>query len=371
MILEPFHSFGPVASLCAALLLFAGAALPFGWALRRYLRFTLRVYRARRTSRAAPPLVAGSALVHGVVECEDAEPPFRLLFEQWVMYEDKAQVWRETSCSIQCQPFSLRLSDGTSIGVLPDRRSRLIAALETDRFESAYRVRRAELRAGDQVWVRGELTRDDGTGAWVVRDTAAAPLELCCVPLDAPPAVWRRFYGWLSLALLVLLVCVSAGLSDYVALLMLGKAEVAEVTGHSTFTRSNKGRSSQHYRIHVRVETPNGPLELQPEVRLADHIAASSGQLKTARVIYAMTSPPICMVGSHAALDYSTAFLTLAWLVILALIARLTRDERNIPWYESDVVIERGPRSVEEWAWYPQVPSARGLFHKRLPKVKL
>jgi hypothetical protein len=160
-------------------------------ALRSAWPYLMSARRERKEIRAAATLNEGPVVLHGVIEAVQGprSTPFVVVTihqRRSYHYPRKGPTttkWTEFRREVEALPFRVRLTSGEVVGVEPDKKVDLFDRLEAPvpTFEDDVRLRRAELVAGERVFLRGVLSvklelrpgeglyRDALKSLWVLR----------------------------------------------------------------------------------------------------------------------------------------------------------------------------------------------------------
>jgi hypothetical protein len=153
-------------------------------ALVMTIRRAFLQWRASTESRAvcdlesfgASQLRPGPCVIRGVVEADLGETPVRVCaFDRPVNFHRQGGGndvgWQERRREFSSGPFAVALDDGTRVQVFPMERVTLIARFEPLEPVDHERERRAELRAGQECYLRGVLSRDVASDESAYRGT--------------------------------------------------------------------------------------------------------------------------------------------------------------------------------------------------------
>lgn len=378
---EPADLFGTGVSVVWVLLFGSCVTLPFLLSLWRFVVYRGRDLQAAAIERSQPPLEDGPVLLRGRVETEDRGPAVRVEIEQVGTEQSSkggrwSHAWREQSRVVHARPFRLHVQGDEVVHVVPDERIRLVDTLETEEVAGARRVRVAELSHEEKVWVSGVLAREgqksgpstayrSGPGSRVLRGTLVEPLEVASGSLRRQFSYWRRFYRKAALILGVVFLLVHGGLfGPYYALFWLGEVATVPITGTSTYTTTNKGRTTTHYVLHGRLPARAGGRAVKGEVKSRTYALAKNDLLKEAPFLYVPSATWIHAIGGEPRQSIL--------LGLLALVACgstlgffLFFRSRAMPWYEQRRVVEASDGRLSDKAWYAQEPGRPGLFVAR------
>jgi hypothetical protein len=223
---------------------------------RPFLGMLINFVRARvadRRGRANAPLVAGPAIVRGIVAPEDdGAVRVEISLERRTRtnpHGGTEYCWTEVDRKGSARPFRLRLDSGVALSVDPGEHWRLIQELETPQFRPpdtvVDRIRVARLSAGETVVAVGELVesgdplpvatagsyRDLPARALVLRPRGDEPMLLSAGSLGLR---YRdradRWIPWLLGAFLVAIYCEGFLVSPYYALRAHGESVAATVS---------------------------------------------------------------------------------------------------------------------------------------------
>lgn len=327
-------------------------------------------WRARRRAAALRravegklgPLAPGEVVLKGTIETD--EPDGRAiaieLLQNGQNYQSKNGVnhsWTETARRVDARAFYLRLEDGRAVRVEPDQRVFVVDALDgVRRLEFNQRVRSAEVRRGDQVFVIGALVEGYDPRAQVeggYRGAKGKALVLrsskgraMLVSTEVPSERYVRregFHGnWaLGFALLFMLVNGMA-FGRFLVLATTGTPVMAAVADRTMEYHRQKHGGYYSYHLQARYENVSGhTVTVEDEIhRMAftDDAAAPGTRVP---FVVSSSSSRIAQIGTQpgvngGAVAVATLFALLAALVY-GIVVRATR-----PWYERKRVVEHG-----------------------------
>lgn len=312
--------------------------------------------KALEAQRPAKALRPGKLAVRGVVRAEGTEPPIVLCIRQDGTehpHKGKGQHthrWTEVDRSLYARPFQLELEGGELVDVIADpARLRLYAELDEGRYAGQdRRVRTASVGSGDTVTLIGLVKpgRSGGVYRGAARATLTAPprghLIVSAIPLGAPTARWRRFYGRCAL-LLVAAVALAHPLAfgSYHALALRGVAQQAEVFNYRTYQTKQKSGYVDHYEISA---YRRGPHHSQ-EPTLTAETSSSGYQLApskpTAPFIIDREDPANYQIGQRPHVDVLA--LVVGCVAIVASAALFVFYWRRYgAWYERKRYVNEG-----------------------------
>jgi hypothetical protein len=271
--------------------------------------------------------------------------------------------WNEVTRRTHTPSFRIETLDGEQVYVAPDDAALFAADLSTvyppDRpFQ---RLRVAALRPADACFVRGELSLGhypgapgsyrEGTG-WILRPPRDGRMLVATEAIGSRYRGRIELLGWLGALLAVLFIGFNAVVTlPLVLASALGTCDVAEVTRESSYITKDKNRTHTHYLLEAR--TSDG-LTISSEVPAPPYFAARSARERGDRA-----TVPVLRVGRWQFGSYlgTVPWASDVWVwgpvfigVGLAFFLRSAYLSER-PWYDRDVLNERGGRG--EWRGPP------------------
>ncbi|MFK8004557.1 MAG: hypothetical protein AB8H86_33625 [Polyangiales bacterium] len=262
-------------SLASASLLCIGFAWLFVRALRSIAGHRRRARAADGAVDAEAELVAGTVLVAGVVELDDAPFAARIEIEQRGSERNRkgsiSHEWRETRRRTFAHPFWIRHATGERVFVPVAKNIRLVTKLDRQvHDETLTRYRIAELNVGETVVATGRLEqkrvgRPAGQGyrdgielVWTLTPDGAEPLDLSAERLgDKHKRRARSLTKLLVLGWLPCIVVSGLCLLPFFVRTLTGAPVEGVVTGlKEEATRDSDQRV--HLEWHVDYETSAG-----------------------------------------------------------------------------------------------------------------
>jgi hypothetical protein len=363
---------GPLGSLVWVFLV--AGALPLALALTAWLRARWYERRARR-NEALRTTTSGEHVAVGRVRADDEEPvaSVRVAQRWWRWIELLFFEWFETGRTWQARPFDLERDGAPLLRVEPDERVALQVALGAGSEPNAQgRVRTAQVRAGEAVFVAGVLTPGSPSGEASYRDPstettlrAAAISSSPFEDLDRDHARVHR--GWV-LRWLALGVVLQLPLAPFHARRLFGHVVMTTVvdvdryedwehpvsgsgkTRRVDYTR--KELSEAYYYVRGRYTEGEATFEVKDHVSRAFHDALQLPETHTADEFYAAVAAqpkvPFIVVPSWPRLAHVGTANTIArWqargIVALLLWAGwsfLRARLRSRRWYERGRIVE-------------------------------
>ncbi|MFO0559930.1 MAG: hypothetical protein U0269_18060 [Polyangiales bacterium] len=327
-------------------------------------------WRARRRAAALRravegkigPLAPGECVLKGTIETDD--PDGRAiaieLLQTGQTYNTKNGVghtWSETARRVDARPFYLRLEDGRAVRVEPDQRVFVVDTLDgTRRTEFNQRVRSAEVRKGDHVFVIGTLVEGydpraqveggyrgaKGKSLVVRAKTGRTMLVSTEVPTERH--VRREgFHGnWALVFALAMLLVHGIGFGRFLLLATTGTPVTAAATERTREYHRTKNGGYYSYHLTARYENVSGHMvTVNDEISLNAFI--SDDTMPGARVPFVVStaSSRIAQVGSEPGVSVlAVIFSTMASLLLAGVYAATVKSTR--PWYEQKRVVEHG-----------------------------
>jgi hypothetical protein len=296
------------------------------------------------------PPAPGRAVLHGRVDlAQGARRAVRIEVCQEGEEQENSGVWthtwKETSRRVIVEPFYVVDAAGRRTRVEPRDDVLLVDAMDGKSGGTRQRVLSAEVVSGEQVWASGELVKAPdpegvASGYRAVPTTLvlrAAPGErmlLSSEPLGARFEVKARFHARSALLLgLVAVITCGVCFGPYLARLVAGATQPAQITRLEPYMYETEDRSEQRYR--VRVAIPGEPAGLEDDVPQAMFAGLHVGQSIPVRRVRG--APRLTTLGPAATVDgglVMVAFL-LAWLPAAVLYGY--RIRRSLTWYETSL----------------------------------
>ena len=348
------------------MLLGVGVAGALGWLLTRalQLRSAIKSQRSFLRQDSNASLRAGPhRVVFGRVEVDPGtdDTCLRVDIVQRVhnmTHKNRStHMWRETSRSVTARPFHLVREGMAQVYVLPTRDALLVDDLETlfPKGMPLQRVRRADVRAGEEFYVYGDLhgshhptTEENpyrgnmGTG-FTLRPPRGA------VMIFATSALEHRLRGrfrtlWVACAILFAhFVAFHALVSvPFATLAFRGEAATAEVISQSVYlTKTKSGMVAHHFLV---ARTQDG-VKLAGEVpdRTAERIksARDSQGAVSVPIVYVPGAPALSALGAYAHVSVWTLIFNLLF-VAGCLSATSFVYRSTLPWYDKKRLNESG-----------------------------
>jgi hypothetical protein len=359
-------------SACSAVCVGLFADLPFGG---MFLVAVALAWIHRRRARAeealdpAAPLADGSAVLFGVVEGEAGEvgeddPPVVVTIHQHgtetYTKNGTFHAWKETARQITARPFYLRRADGARVRVEPGEGVVVHdGLLRTARHRARdERSRVAEVRAGEQVHISGELM---GAGAPARRGSAyrGAATDPVLVPPRLAPMVIsneppgdtekrrQRFHAFSAVALAAALAFAwGVVLPDYARLLLDGQVVRVAPTAVRTWQvwvkpKNGAGHYETRYALRAEALAPDGPVTLEAHCGEALYRCAGWGRCAEVPFVVAAHHPSVSQIGERATIsNMQTMVLVLMALFLGAIYPLAALGTR--PWYARRKVNDSG-----------------------------
>jgi len=355
-------SSGALVLLCLATL---GGMLAWSWLRMRAFQ---RQAASEQSVDPAGPLRAGPFVLVGTVEVEDGANPVTIRIEQsgkeWKVKGGWNHSWSETSRRIDVRPFVVRRDDGQTVKVEPGTRVVLHDTLS--RFEPSLatphtRIRVAEIRPGDRIYVAGKLV-DLGVhgGGGVYREAPRMPRLIpastgpMVLSTEAPGGTARRLsrvHRWCTLAAGALLTFqLVAVLFPYLAQQLTGVTSVGEIRHVRIYETYHKPKNgSGYWTTHQEAEV-SWARDQVDNFRIAKDLHVCAVRDGCDRVVVrsaALAGMTTSQLGSRPTLGVPHAMVLfigsagalIAWLIIL-IGAR--------PWWLRSKVVDRGGGSLSQ-----------------------
>ncbi|MBL8680824.1 MAG: hypothetical protein JNK05_16715 [Myxococcales bacterium] len=327
-------------------------------------------WRARRRAAAlrqaiegkTGPLAPGECVLRGTIETDD--PDGRAVAVELLQvgqnYQTKngpAHTWTETARRVDARAFYLRLEDGRAVRVEPDQRVFVVDALDgARRVEFNQRVRTAEVRKGDQVYVIGSLVegydpRAQVDGGYrgakgkslVVRSSKGRAM---LVSTEAPTERHVRregFHGnWALLTALAFVLINGIAFGSFHILAWTGTNVEATVVERTQQYHRTKNGGYYSYHLRAQYENVSGH-----RVSVTDEVsrtAFTADETEPGRRVMFTVSPAssrIAQIGSKPGVTVASVLVSGLLSLILATIYYATvRGTR--PWYDRKKVVEHG-----------------------------
>jgi hypothetical protein len=308
--------------------------------------------------RSTWPLSAGpSRVVHGTVEIDGEDVAVEIdIVEKVTNYTNKgarSHVWRETSRDVTTRPFRLVRDDGRSVLVEPDA-----GVLVVDELERSYpddrpmeRIRSAVVRAGDEVYVCGDLTEATSGGAyrgnstWVMGPPRKGRLLVATEMMRNRYRNRIRTLGGFG-AVSLLLFCFFHGLyTRPVVALLCGSRDVATIAVTQEWTTRSKSSLVYHYEVTA---TTRDGLVLTSEVPYATYAWARDTRVANKPAVVTITrAGDSTILGDEVTISIGLAIFGPALVLLITLIA-LVQYSQQAPWYDRRNLFEPG-NSPEHW----------------------
>lgn len=316
-------------------------------ALRRSARL------ARASFRADAPLVPGSMVLHGKVECPDGvEEAVRVEIEQEGKEEKSSEgqehvLWTEVNRAVVASPFYVIEASGRRVRVEPGDDVLLLS----DRLSGGKRVghnrrrRVARLRPGQSVFASGEIVigkdpesapggyRDQG-GTPILRPPSGKSMVLSTEPLGKSLDARARVHHAAALVILLaggFLNCVV--FRSYFILAFDGIPTQASITKLNTIKThdSDDGTDSTAYRASLAIEERG--ITFEEDMTESDYARMAVGQKIPAR--YASSYPKIFAAGGQPTIEAGLAFYITMCLGVSMLVYGWATGA-VMRWYEED-----------------------------------
>jgi hypothetical protein len=331
-------------------------------------------WRARRRAAALRravegkigPLAAGECVLRGVIETDD--PDGRAIAIELLqsghtqqMKNGPQQVWQETARRVDARPFYLRLEDGRSVRVEPDQRVFVVDALDgTRRTEFNQRVRTAEVRRGDSVFVIGSLTEGFDPHAQIesgYRGAKSKSLVLraparrsMLVSTEVPTERHVRregFHGNWALAFGVVFLLVHGLAFGRFHLLTLSGTNVqATVADRTQQYHRTKNGGYYSYHLAARYENVSGhTVSVTDEVSRDAFSDSETEPGQRVPFVVSTFSAGVAQVGTSPGIS-TFACLMSGFFTLLLAVAYGVSITSTRPWYERKRVTEYAPGAV-------------------------
>lgn len=327
-------------------------------------------WRARRRAAALRraiegrigPLAPGECVLRGTIETD--EPDGRAIAVELLQvgqnYQTKngmGHTWTETARRVDARAFYLRLEDGRAIRVEPDQRVFVVDALDgARRVEFNQRVRTAEVRKGDQVFVIGALVEGYDPRAQVdggYRGAKGKSLVLrsskgraMLVSTEAPTERHVRregFHGNWALATALAFVLVNGiAFGTFHVLAWTGTSVEATVVDRTQEYHRTKNGGYFSYHLKGRYENVSGhTVYVNDEISRVAYTANETEPGQRVTFTVSTASSRIAQIGNKPGVSVASVLISGFLSLILAAIyygsVRATR-----PWYDRKKVVEHG-----------------------------
>jgi hypothetical protein len=311
-------------------------------------------------------LDVGDTVLHGRVEYAKGEDRAVAMHVEQAGSEAESSgswtvTWRETARSVDVKPFYVVHASGERVRVEPTGETKIAAELtHVTRRDKAHRTRTASITPNTDVWITGELTKDQdpenagggyrGARGWVMRPPLGRR-EPMWVSIQSPDTRLRkeasRSRRWMVVFGVVFIAMMLAHASYHV-LFWSGHPATAHVTGKHTETDSDGDVSSFVLDVHVTglagTTRAKESLDGAWDVTHDDYDRIKGGE--TFPAIASFGWPATSQPGDRPVVTIqSTIVSMLAWLV-LAIIARV--GDRAKVWYDGVPVVDSVSGRLEE-----------------------
>lgn len=327
-------------------------------------------WRARRRAAALRravegkigPLAVGECVLKGTIETDDPEGRAIAieLLQTGKTFNTKngiGHTWTETARRVDARPFYLRLEDGRAVRVEPDQRVFVVDTLDgARRTEFNQRVRSAEVRKGDHVFVIGSLVEGYDPRAQVeggYRGAKGKSLVLrakngrsMLVSTEVPTQRHVRregFHGnWALVFALAMLLVHGLGFGRFLLLATTGTHVTASVTDRTREYHRTKNGGFYSYHLSARYENVSGHMvTVDDEISLNAFLSDETAQGARVPFVVSTSSSRIAQVGTEPGVSVlAVIFATLASLLLGTIYWASVRGTR--PWYEQKRVVEHG-----------------------------
>jgi|LNFM01.1.fsa_nt_gb hypothetical protein len=330
-------------------------------------------WRARRRAAALRqaiegkigPLAPGECVLRGVIETD--EPDGRAvaieLLQTGQNYQTKngmSHTWSETARRVDARAFYLRLEDGRAVRVEPDQRVFVVDTLDgTRRVEFNQRVRTAEVRKGDHVYVIGALVEgydpraqiDGGyRGAKGKSLIVRAPKgRAMLLSTEAPTERHVRregFHGnWALVTALAFVLINGIAFGSFHVLAWTGTTVEASVVGRTSEYHRTKNGGYHSYHLQARYENVSGHMvTVNDEISRAAYTDELTEPGRRVSFTVSRSSARIAQIGNKPGVSAVAAFVSGLLSMILAGIY-LATVRATRPWYDRKKVVEHGAGS--------------------------
>lgn len=342
---------GTSASLAAMLVLSLACAVAAAIALVLASRSGREARDAQRAIDGAGRLEEGGTLVFGFAETSDGEPAVTVrLFERGREWQHKGvwhHEWKETSREVRARPFHV-VNDGKErVLVEPSDDVFLVDEMEVSaRRGPLLRERTAALTQGEQVAVTGRLRRRHAAGGayrgsgggWVLEPPQRGPMILATQPLASRHRSWARFYTWVALApLTLLLVSNLIAYSEFYTFVLHGRPVVGNILERDIYVTYERHGPREHYRILVGLEDGQTWMPVSDD----GYLRATPGSY----VVAIETPDHRLSLGSEPGIPLVVLMFPLGAAVLAGLFVWFLR-RRRLLWWEQRPVVTTGPGSL-------------------------
>lgn len=338
------HVGGTLAVVVVLVLLLLPLAV-IAWIRIRAHRLEVEAALAQAIERDADePPREGSVLVRGVVEAGSGPVVEVAIHQAGTERKHKSSWdtdWRETHREVVVVPFVLVTTGGERVRCEPDKRTRLLDALDqTERVSLRERIRRAVLTHGERVTVRGQVAcmpaagpgsgyRDGGKE--LVMKPGATGMEISTVGLSASLREAAKLQRSWVRALLVVLLVTQLPLTRWYVSLLGGRVEAATVVDAS----ARRVRTKSGYRLAHSVSLALA----RGEKMTVDVVSTDAARLPRGTVVPVRASRLATTIGGRPSENEGAFFFSGTVLAAaLALAALVLRREK--PWYEQAKIVE-------------------------------
>ena len=307
--------------------------------------------------RARWQLLPGPArVVHGRVEVDGDSPALEIDVEQRVQNRSSKNSrwheWREASRRFVGRAFRLVRDDGRTVHVQPHDGVLVLHALGTEYPEHRpnERVRSAIVRAGDEIYVYGDLV-ETGGGGGAYRGSSAFVLQAprrgrMLVATEAMRdryrdriAYLKRAGTWMAVAFCAVHLLFT---SMFLTAMIFGVRERATVLGARTYVTQGKHGPITHYAIAA--ETRDGT-KIESDVGLDDYAdaqrALSEARGPSITVLRVGKSSWASFLGPEPHVHFGGAVMGFIVALLGAIIAK-ANYEGKLAWYDRKRVTEYG-----------------------------
>jgi hypothetical protein len=326
-------------------------------------------WRARRRAAALRhaiegnigPVGPGECVLKGTIETDDPDGravAIELLqrLKTSISRSGFYHKWVEAARRVDARPFYLRLEDGRAVRVEPDQRTFVVNTLDgTQRTGPKERIRSAEVRNGDHVFVIGTLVEGYDPRAQVEGGYRGAkgqslvlrarPGHAMLISTEVPTERYVRregFHGiWALVFALAMLLVNGLAFGKFLLLATTGTHVMATVTERTREYHRSKNGGYYSYHITARYENISGHM-----VTVKDEISleafSSYETMPGARVPFVVStaSSRIAQVGTEPGVSIGVVLFSLSVSLFLAW-AYAETARRTRPWYEQKYVVER------------------------------